>query len=102
MSRKGGTGVHVGPRPKESAEDTNRRLALGTPRFRWRVYHVHPSRSMGGRGLWVMRDFKLKRTAVIYARSEARIRTCELYVHGLDGKIQSRNSYGEDSPRRRG
>jgi hypothetical protein len=50
----------------------------------------------------LLRLFNVKREAVKWATERAKTLRIELYIHGRDGKIQSRNSYGKDSPKRKG
>ena len=44
----------------------------------------------------VTRRFDTKREAVEAAREIARKQRVELYIHGRDGRIRQRDSYGED------
>lgn len=63
----------------------------------------HVVRSSDGR--WAVREagamrasktFDTKGDALSYARGEARKHGGELYIHGRDGRIQERNTYGRD------
>jgi len=63
--------------------------------------HVVPKQSGG----WAVRKsgasrasrvFETQYDAVTYARQLARKEGSELYVHGLDGTIRERDSYGSD------
>lgn len=40
--------------------------------------------------------------AIAAAQAVARRHRCDLVVHGRDGRIRRKDSYGEDSPRRKG
>lgn len=40
--------------------------------------------------------YKTKKEAVLAGRDEARARKVEHLIHRIDGKIQERNSYGND------
>lgn len=42
------------------------------------------------------RQFDLKADAVNWARTVARQQQSELFIHGKDGRIQDRDSYGND------
>lgn len=42
------------------------------------------------------RQFDLKVDAVNWARNMARQQQSELFIHGRDGRIQDRDSYGND------
>lgn len=42
------------------------------------------------------RKFETQKEAVEFARDRARKEQGELYVHGRDGRIRERNSYGAD------
>ncbi|WP_171171826.1 DUF2188 domain-containing protein [Ruegeria sp. HKCCA0370] len=44
----------------------------------------------------VTRTFDTQREAISEARKIARNQSTELYVHGRDGRIRSRDSYGKD------
>ncbi|MCP5119509.1 MAG: DUF2188 domain-containing protein [bacterium] len=66
-----------------------------------RSQHVAPNR----RGQWSVRRtgasrasrvFKARRDAVNYARGLVRKAGSVLYIHGRDGSIQQRDSYGPD------
>ena len=46
--------------------------------------------------------YKTKKEAVLAGREEAKARQVEHVIHGQDGKIRERNSYGNDSPRSKG
>lgn len=54
----------------------------------WAVRKAGSSRASG--------TFKTQDAAISRARSLARTQGTELYVHGRDGKIRSRDSYGND------
>ena len=43
------------------------------------------------------RKFDTQREAIEAARDIARSQGTELYIHGQDGRIRERNSYGKDS-----
>ena len=43
-----------------------------------------------------------QRIAIKAGRAIAKRWSCDLVIHGRDGKIREKNSYGEDSPRRKG
>jgi hypothetical protein len=43
------------------------------------------------------KTFGTQRDAVDFARDQARRQNGELYVHGRNGQIRKRNSYGKDS-----
>jgi len=43
-----------------------------------------------------------QREAIDVATQIARNQQAELFVHGQDGKIRNRNSYGNDPPSRKG
>jgi hypothetical protein len=67
-----------------------------------RGQHVVPS----GDGGWAVRKagsprtsgtFSTQRAAIAKARSIAKNQRTELYIHGRNGKIRSRSSYGSDS-----
>jgi len=67
-----------------------------------RSNHVVPSKKNGG---WAVKKagssraskaFSNKSEAVQYARTLSRREKAELYIHGRDGAIQNRNSYGND------
>lgn len=45
----------------------------------------------------ITRKFATQREAVQAAREIARNRGTELYVHGRDGRIRERDSYGKDA-----
>ena len=55
----------------------------------WAVRKAGSSRASG--------TFKTQDAAISKARSLAKKQGTELYVHGRDGKIRSRDSYGNDS-----
>lgn len=42
------------------------------------------------------RTFETQREAIDDARERARRQGTELYIHGRDGRIRERNSYGQD------
>jgi len=44
----------------------------------------------------VTRTFETQREAIDSARSTARNQRTELYIHGRDGRIRERDSYGND------
>ena len=44
----------------------------------------------------VTRKFDTQREAIKVAREFARNQKTELYIHGRNGRIRERNSYGED------
>lgn len=44
----------------------------------------------------VTRTFSTQKEAISEARKIARNQSTELYVHGRDGRIRSRDSYGND------
>ena len=44
----------------------------------------------------VSRKFDTQREAIEVARNIARNQGTELYIHGQDGRIRERNSYGKD------
>jgi len=50
----------------------------------------------------VVSEHNKKSTAEAAGRSEAKERKTEHVVHGRDGQIQERNSYGNDPERRKG
>jgi hypothetical protein len=63
--------------------------------------HVIPTREGGWSvrsegALKASRNFTKKSEAVLYARERARSGRSELYVHGQDGMIRERNSYGRN------
>ena len=71
-----------------------------------RSQHVVPSR-----GRWSVRTagaskasktFDKQADAIKMAKSKAKKSGSELYIHGRDGKIRERNSYGSDPRRRKG
>lgn len=41
-------------------------------------------------------EHALKKEALVFATAHAKSIKTELFIHGMDGKIQSRNSYGND------
>ena len=64
--------------------------------------HVVPAKDNGG---WVVKKsgsfrvskiFRTKKDAVKYGREISRREKTELYIHKKDGRIQDRNSYGND------
>jgi Uncharacterized protein conserved in bacteria (DUF2188) len=55
---------------------------------RWSVRKAGAERASG--------TFKTKPEAVQRGREIARNQGTELYIHGKDGRIQTRNSYGRD------
>lgn len=44
----------------------------------------------------VTKTFNTQKEAIEYARKIAIYQKSELFIHGLDGKIRERNSYGND------
>jgi hypothetical protein len=66
-----------------------------------RSQHVAPSNN----GRWAVRRygasragrvFETRRDAVTYARDLARRERSEVYIHGRDGAVRRRDSYGPD------
>lgn len=62
-------------------------------------------------GKWAVRSTGSKRVASIHdtqqeaiaeARERAKDQKTELFIHGRDGQIRDRNSYGNDPSRRKG
>ena len=67
-----------------------------------RSNHVVPAKKSGG---WAVKKagssrasktFTKKTDAVKYGRALSKRERAELYIHGLNGSIQNRNSYGND------
>ncbi|CEK10123.1 DUF2188 domain-containing protein [Legionella hackeliae] len=65
-------------------------------------YHVLPNESMGG---WdvkrenaerATRHFETQKEAILAARKFSRDEGTELFIHGKDGAILSKDSYGND------
>ena len=68
---------------------------------------IRPSGAAGWRISWwehaaCYLTFSRKKDAVATGRAKAKRLKLELVVHNRDGRIAWRNSYGGDSPRRRG
>jgi hypothetical protein len=55
---------------------------------KWSVRRAGSSRASG--------TYSTQREAVEKARERARNQQTELYIHGRDGRIRERNSYGRD------
>lgn len=51
---------------------------------------------MKGGSTRVTRRFDTQKEAISYARRISKAHGSELYVHGLDGLVRSRDSYGND------
>lgn len=70
---------------------------------------VHVLRDTASR-MWVIRYrtrkwdccFKRQKDAIRVARLYAILRRCDLVVHGRDGRIRRKDSYGNDPRRRKG
>jgi hypothetical protein len=69
---------------------------------------VHTTPNPDGAG-WVnqangriLSEHRLKERAQATGRSQAKQREAEHVIHGRHGKIQERNSYGNDPPKRKG
>ena len=43
-------------------------------------------------------EHALKKEALVFATAHAKSLKTELFIHGADGKMQCRNSYGNDAP----
>lgn len=78
------------------------------PRTSQRNQDVHVFRD-AATGSWVFRfggvcsdQFVTQRDAASAAKVLAKYHECDLVIHGRDGKIRQKDSYGGDSPRRRG
>lgn len=54
----------------------------------WRVRRAGASKASG--------VFRTQEEAVDHAREVARNQKTELFIHGRDGRIRERNSYGDD------
>ncbi len=54
-----------------------------------------------GGGIRAIKHFATKQTAVAFGRQVSRNQRSELFIHGKNGGIQSRDSHGND-PRGRG
>ncbi|MEN0001913.1 MAG: DUF2188 domain-containing protein [Pseudomonadota bacterium] len=71
-----------------------------------RSQHVVPNgdrwsvRSSGARR--ASKIFATQKEAIADAREKARRDGTELYIHGRDGRIRERDSYGHDPPRTKG
>lgn len=69
---------------------------------------VHTTRKPGGSG-WinqadgkVLSEHRLKDRAVDKGREQAKDLSTEHTIHGRDGTIQEKNSYGNDPPKKKG
>jgi hypothetical protein len=60
----------------------------------WKVIKAGASRASGRYGT--------QKEAILQGRSLAQSQGTELYIHGEDGRIQSRASYGSDPAARKG
>ena len=63
--------------------------------------HVVPSSSGGwavknSGAVRASRTFDTQAEAVVYGRTAAKKERSELYIHGRDGTIKNKNSYGND------
>ncbi|MBC2602988.1 DUF2188 domain-containing protein [Puniceicoccus vermicola] len=58
------------------------------PRGKWSVRRSGASRSI--------RNFGTQNEAIDYAKQTAKKESGELYIHGSNGRIRERNSYGKD------
>lgn len=62
-------------------------------------HHVVPNENGWGikidGGTKSIKNFETKQAAVDYAREISRNQGTELFIHGLDGKIQKRNSHSK-------
>ncbi len=74
---------------------------------RMKTHHVVPNRNggwdvkKGGAG-YVIKNFNTKKEAEKFARQISRKERTELVIHGLDGKIQRKDSHGHDPRRTKG
>lgn len=50
----------------------------------------------------VLADWPTQTAAITAGRTEARQRSCDLVIHGKNGRIREKNSYGSDPKRRKG
>jgi hypothetical protein len=60
----------------------------------WNVKQEHNAQILG--------HFDKKQDAVDFARQKSKNLATELFIHGKDGKIQQRDSHGNDPPARKG
>lgn len=81
-----GTGIHIVYGQSRKQE----KAALST----WNILSVT---ALQTRELYV---YKQKTPAVEIGRMTAKLKKVELYVHGRDGKIKSRDSYGKESKKK--
>ena len=63
--------------------------------------HVVPVKSGGwnvkqGGGAKASRHFETKQPAIAWGRKVSRNKSSEFYIHGRDGRIQSKDSHGLD------
>jgi hypothetical protein len=63
-------------------------------------HHVIPNGEQWGiklnNGTKSIKNFEIKADAIACARKISRNQNSELFIHGKDGKIQSRDSHGND------
>ena len=69
-------------------------------------HHVVPNGDGWGikidSGTKSIKNFATKKEAVDYAREVSRNQKTELFIHGMNGKIQSRDSHGNDPRSKKG
>ncbi len=67
--------------------------------------HVVP---VPAEGLWkvtfkgTVASMPNQKTAIVVGRQKAKDNSCDLVIHGRDGKIRRKDSYGNDPIRRKG